>query len=375
MSDDPKADGGKPAPTSGMAVGGLAARAFWITLIVLAAVTILLVLLASRAPVPPQTGLDPEPARIEVNLPSTAIQTYVERAARVANEKTEAILDSQLDYLFDPVAGAVHDYAEFHFSVLGEYAELLVAAAGGGRSLWQRFIDWRDGEAQVVLDAETQAEVDKLAEQAEGRIENAIQQRLYAGFDTRREQVERVLNSTFVTMFEREFQRLSSEGLAALGGGAMISGATRTALDGALARARVSKPIAMTVAVVSSAALTKFLAAALTKTALKSGAKLGGKALASGAGLAGGAATGAAIGTTLGPIGSAVGGVTGAVAAWISVDYAAIKIDEYLNRDEFEAGLYAHIAVQRKDFASALKAAIDLRELNVVGMTLKERAP
>lgn len=65
-------------------------------------------------------------------------------------------------------------------------------------------------------------------------------------------------------------------------------------------------------------------------------------------GVATGAATGAAVGTTVGPVGTVVGAIVG-VGAAIMVDFGAIKLEEYLNRDELEGEIMKAIEIAERE--------------------------
>ena len=84
-------------------------------------------------------------------------------------------------------------------------------------------------------------------------------------------------------------------------------------------------------------------------------------------------AAGAALGFTLGPVGAVVGGLTGAVAAWFAVDYAVIKVDEALTRDEFESDIRSVISERKDELHKELKVALSTRRNDLVDQTLQDR--
>ena len=94
----------------------------------------------------------------------------------------------------------------------------------------------------------------------------------------------------------------------------------------------------------------------VTKFGLKSSAKLAAEALAklaakkatsAGAGMLAGAALGGTGGSVVPALGTAAGaiagGIVGGIAVWVGVDFLALKLEEMVGRDAFEADLMRSI--------------------------------
>ncbi|OUD13864.1 hypothetical protein [Thioflexithrix psekupsensis] len=92
--------------------------------------------------------------------------------------------------------------------------------------------------------------------------------------------------------------------------------------------------------------------------------KLVARTAAKATGIGSGAATGAAAGAAAGSvvpvagtaIGAAVGGIIGAVAGWLITDQVVLKLDELLNRSEFEIEIRTAIDEQKVLLKQTVKA-------------------
>jgi hypothetical protein len=86
----------------------------------------------------------------------------------------------------------------------------------------------------------------------------------------------------------------------------------------------------------------------------------------------GGAGLGALGGSWAGPVGAAAGGAIGGAAAWFAVDAAVITIDEYFNRDDFEADLRVMVDEHRSVVLGHLIRAVQRKSEDMQIFTLQD---
>lgn len=277
---------------------------FWGTILVLIAVTAVLVLLALLRPVP-------EPAQISFTQEQ---MNRIDAGAQMAGHKAIADnLDTALDQMFMPVYAGVPAYADFHYSVWGQYVELLAA-----------------GRETLGLEEE---------------VGSLLRQHLFDGFETRHaEQITHLhglYQQAVMDHFGEEAERIEAET------GQPLPEAARLAMQDAQQRMMLTVPAAATGSAAANVAVIAIVKPIAKKVVAATAAKAAAKGIGKAGGI-GGAATGGAIaGSFFGPVGTVVGGVGGAVVGWLAVDYAVVRLDEYFNRDEFEAELTAAIDEQK----------------------------
>jgi hypothetical protein len=320
----------------------LFARFFWGTIIILAVASLGLVAIGLLRSDQSESDLqgDQQPTREvtavqEVEIEPNTLQAVFERAARTASAETSHAIDPLLDDLYEPVYGGITSYADFHYTVLGEYAELVGAALGTAA--------------------------------------DAIEDRLYDGFDDRLERVASTLDARFADEFRTALmQELENEIPSELSD-VPLAPITQHAIEDTLARVRVTVPVATVMATVGGAAAIKAVSAAIAaKVATKVAAKAAGKGVAKGTGILGGAGLGALGGSWGGPVGAAVGGAIGGAAAWFAVDAAVVSIDEYFTRDDFEAELRLMIDEHRGVVRGHLTNALKRKSEDMQSFTLKD---
>ena len=269
-------------------------------------------------------------------IPLQEIAALVDEAAARAETATIAQVDTHLDLLFGPVDAAIPGYADFHYSVLGEYTQ--------------------------------------LAQLATGQVGDALEERLFGGFQERLDRAVASLEGQFNATYEQE---LSAELSNALGNAELrfLTEGTQIALSDASARASTGKPISLVLGVagarVGMQAVKIVSRAVARKLLLSIGRKTAAKTATRGSGAGGAAGVGAAISAPLGPIGAAVGGAGGFIVGWLATDYAVIKLDELFNREEFEAELRTMISEERDALRTVLIAQISSKrqEISLAGRT------
>lgn len=305
-----------PAPDTIRPTGRGIGFYFWATILVLIAVTLVLVGLALLRPLP-DAPTAPLPAQI--SLTQQQLGQIETRARQAGHQAVAAQLDPALDQMFQPVHAAIPAYAEFHYSVWGQYAELLAAGA----------------ETLGI----------------EEEVGSLMREQLFAGFEDRHRAEMTRLDDIHRTALTDAFVR-EGETLAAISGQPLPQAVAMTLQD-AQNRMLVTLPMASASATLAVVAIVKPIAKKIVAaTAVKAAAKGLGKA----GGIGGAATAGAIAGSTLGPVGTVIGGIGGGIIGWLAVDYAVVKLDEYFNRAEFEAELARAIDEQKAAMGQSILA-------------------
>jgi len=230
-----------------------------------------------------------------------------------AGAQTEQIVAERINTAFAPVYERIPVFLDFHYSVIGEYTELTAAVADGAGTELKRilFDEVNFDQGLNIAIASIQSESDTVLSAALTRINDEVREKLDL------DPSELALLGKVVTL------SMEDAGKRFDGGELMLKSAGAMAGAGAVA-AVMTKTIGKKIA-------SKLAAKAAAKTAVKA---------ATGAG--GGAATGAAAGMLCGPLAWVcvpVGGVAGAVTFWLATDKVIIEVDEYFNKETFEAEL------------------------------------
>ena len=240
-----------------------------------------------------------------------------------SGERMRRAVTRRVDALYAPIYGRIPKLADWHYSVLGEYAELGQAAAGRLSVAWEQRLlgpDFASRLEAVVFALEGDLTATLRAAQ------QRVQERVRGELDLPGRWAETALGHVLAPV------RADLEGRVEL----------QAAKAGALGGTLVARKLLMTLA-------GKTLAAAGTKLAVKSGSKWV-------AGVTGGAGA-AALCSVVPGIGTLVCGVGGALAVWIGFDAVAVKVDEALHREDFERDLRALVDQARRDTETELLQA------------------
>lgn len=276
--------------------------------------------------------------------PEQLARTLAETHAWLSNrrDQAEARLDAELDPAFDSLIAAalerVPDYADWYYSLRGEYTRLWEAAFGDlpammMEQLQQRVFDAAGTAAGLEstgarMDQLVETELGAAGEQGLARLERLLRERarpVEGAADVEVTEAHQLDAQPFERLdpyLELSGQDIARQGVAA-GAGAAVG------------------------------------AAALKKLGASSAAKLGAKAAASTlAGAGSGAAAGAAlcgatvVGAPLAAGCALVGGIVSGVGTWLAVDSAVLGAEEWLQREAFEERL-------REDLRLELEALRD----------------
>lgn len=270
-------------------------------------------------------------------------------------------LTGALDPVFDQALALVPAFADWYYSLSGEYLRLFHAVSGDlPEFLAERL------ELLVFQPADTAAGLDRVLVSLDGQLARQMQtaaadyQVLLADLLHRHrldpDGVEVQVQGTWspaedISHGLQPFVALSAKDLGRQG---LATGA------GVAASSLVFKKLgASTVAKTSSLIAAKQSASVLAALA----SKLGLKTLAKGGVLAGagtGAASGAGlcaasvVGAPLAPGCALLGGVLSGAAAWVLVDKVVIEADELLNREDLERQMRSALQQQRDELEMAL---------------------
>lgn len=286
---------------------------FWATILTLAIGTALLVVFGS---VRNQTNI---PSEYEIS--PTTLETIFSDTAEVARLAVEPDVGAVLRSVYAPVYAAIPIYAEFHYSVLGEYTELTEAALG--------------------------------------QMSGAIEERLFAGFGARLNGAAQTLDQRYVEEYQNALRNNIQSKIPAENLSLPLGQMSQSVLEDAMSRARIAFPIAsVSAGIVGSGGLKAISALIAKKMATKIAAKAAIKGVAKGGGVLAGVGGGALACSWSGP-GAALCGIAGGAAAWLFTDAVIVNIDEYYNRAEFEAELRMMIDDDRRAKEVMINAALE----------------
>ncbi len=298
------------------------ARWFWGSIVIMATLSISLSLMAIYQQDKDNSAAAPnEPSATEMS--SSVLKTALEDANIIAADKVKLQISAMLDNAYQPAYDAISMYAEIHYSVWGEYAELGAAAIGD--------------------------------------VGVKLEETLFGDLGPRLESVGAELDQVFNNAFKTS---LEQEKVIFIGSGTSLGPLTEIAFDDAQRRMLITVPVG-TAAITGTKAIAAVIAKKIgAKLAAKAALKAGGK-LALVSATAGG---GAALCAWSGP-GAVLCAAGGGIGAWLVADYGIVKIDEYWNREDFELELRKMIDERKFEHQVALETAVASRALAVQEMT------
>jgi hypothetical protein len=254
-----------------------------------------------------------------------------------AATELDVIVDREIDTVFEAVYVQIPKFADFHYSLVGEYTQLLAMLTDDAdkkalailfneahfdERLNQSFVNMNEGANHIVKNA--LEKIDNHAKTDFGFTQDEMTL------------INQTLQITQADVLSRFDFSVNSVRFAGVGLGVVAIGAVGTQA-------------------------ARFIG---KRTSGKIAAKLATRTVAKATGIGSGATTGAAIGAATGSVvpvvgnavGAAVGGVIGAVAGWLMTDQVVLKVDELLHRSEFEADIRAAIDEQKILLKQAVKA-------------------
>lgn len=281
------------------------------------------------------------------------VLTVLDERVEETRKGLAASVDAGLGPIFAAAEGQIPAFADWYFSLTGEYTRLAAAAFGDLADLLAERLD-----ELVFGPAGTEQALDALTERLGAEAVSGVQDgaREVQGLLQRLARSQALPAEALAVTADwapgerlgtelLPFAAISPEDIARHGAAASAGVAAGVAVGGKLGGAAVAKAATSLAAKPSAGAA----AALLAKLGVKSAAKAGGALGAAGSGAALGAVicTGTVAGAPLSPACALIGGAVSGVAAWLLVDKAVVEADEYLHRETFEAALREALAEQR----------------------------
>ena len=293
----------------------------------------------------------------------TQTQNWIKQRAEQVHDELLAPLDRETKIIFQRASARVPVFADWYYSLTGEYARLFYAAFGNlpdylSKQL-QQHVFTPAGTAEAI-DGLTTALDTRLAEQfryaaldLQGMLTRLIRQHRVSA-DQVNIQVggQWALATQLAERLDSHIsigpQDIARQGVAT---SAAVAASAVTAKK--LGAATVSKVSAKFAAKPSLGAL----ATAASKLGLKSAAKAGGTLAGAGTGATGAAVlcTSTVAGAPLAPGCALVGGALTGLATWLLVDKAVLETEELLNRESFEQELREALEAQRRELITMLE--------------------
>jgi hypothetical protein len=258
---------------------------------------------------------------------SVAVLKEAEARATAALAAARSGLADELHAAFDAARARVPGYLDWYYSLTGEYLRTFGVLSGDG---------------VAYLRGQTSARLTPAAGQG---LERHLQEMRLAS-ETFRAERARVLAGCARYLPDDGAEvvfvaRMASDGVPAALAAMDLTDATAERLGLRLGGSAAAGVLGgMVAAKAVGTASGKLAAKALVTFAGKKATSVGAGMLAGGAaGGAGGSAV-PGVGTTLGAL---VGGIVGGAAIWVGVDFLALKLEEEIGREAFEADLLAAI--------------------------------
>lgn len=300
-----------------------AARFFWGTIAVMALGTVALQIMASRNVTRTTPPIASAPSPVE--KAAEKLRQALEQAPDAVLQQVQPQLDVLLDRAFQPVYDGIPAYADFHYSVRGEYTELVFAVAGS--------------------------------------LETDLEKRLFQGLPQRLQHVSAQMDEEF----SRAYEQILGERIRAAAGAVDLGEVMHRATQDAVQRVTVTAPVAAATAVVGTVSMKAITKAVAKKVAAKVAVKATSKGALKGGSVLGGMGTGAAICSPTGLIAVACG-VAGGAIAWVATDAVVIGLDELLNREEFEQNLRDAVDAEKARVRQAMTQQLQFKRVELIRM-------
>ncbi len=242
------------------------------------------------------------------------------------NEKIEY----EINQAFVPVYNNIDTFLDFHYSVIGEYTELVGAATN---EIGNTIKDKLFGEA-----------FDNNLEQVKGQVNQKYIEILKEHFDQidaiATKNINKTLNSKIFSRLNDDIQQRTSSQILKLG--SIIGTATTVKIIGAVT--------------------AKIIAKTATKLATKTAIKTTAKTTASG--------TAATVGLSCGPFAWICSPVLAGVV-WFGTDAIIVTTDEYMNRDKFKQEIITMLDNQKQELTDNMQLSYT-KQLKTDSISIQE---
>lgn len=233
--------------------------------------------------------------------------------------RLEATVDTEVDKAFEPVYGQIGPYADFHYSIRGQYTEISAVVIG-------EFVE------TISTRLYDSVHFEERMNAANEAISGAAETEIGAALAALRERARGAVGLSFKDM-------------------PLFDGAIQLTRDSVASRFAAARAAGF---VIGRTLTRQGMKIFVTGIARAMSGKIATRVAARSAGMSAAASGGAAAGSVVGPVGTALGGAVGALVGWLVTDAVAISIDEAINRESFEAEVRKMIDDQK----SAVKAAM-----------------
>lgn len=286
----------------------------------------------------------------DANLSELAgeIQDIVARREAVASDELTRLIDEEVERVFEPVYAGIPRFADWYYSLTGEYLRYAHAIGGDVSDYLQRQLKERVFDAAALEQA--LAELPERLDQQTLTLLSETHREMLAAFKSAladRIEGPAQANATLVGRVDIDQQLTASlEPTLADIRRQVISLTAATGAGVVIAKGGAALVIKKTLASIAATKSFQVAGAVLAKLAAKSALKGGGVLASAGAA--------AAVCSPTGP-GALICGAVAGLAAWVAVDLAVMEVDEALNRDLFEADMAAAIREQQHQLKEQLQ--------------------
>ncbi len=299
---------------------------FWSTIVVLALIYIWLQFLASShirddefnktkqtTVIPPQIAtvikefiVDDD--SIKKYLEDNATAKYLKSNFNSSIDNINATIDRRVDRLFAPVYNNIDSFLDFHYSVIGEYTELGLAATG----------KIEEGIRDRLFGSQFNNELSDTTMQIKSRFASILDMQQKSIENHIMIDIDKKLNNNILDTLKKDINSSVS---------------TQKNKIATLLGVGISYKMIMTT--IGSKIVAKLSSKMIAKGVIKGGSKLGAVGI------------GAATGAVCGPAAIICSPIL-AAAAWFGTDAMLATGDEYLNRDEFKQEIVQSIDQQKR---------------------------
>ena len=253
---------------------------------------------------------------IRNNLENSETLTLIKENLNLKVINLNETIENKVNLAFSPVYNNIDSFLDFHYSVVGEYTELINAA--------------RNEMTITIKDKLFGKEFNSSLEQVKKQVNNKYIELIKEHNDKVEilgtKDVDKILNFQILTKLEEDINSRASVQVI-----------------------KLSSLLGTGVAVkIIAAVSTKIIAKSATKLAAKTAIKMTAKVAASG--------TAASVGLGCGPFAWICSPVA-ATIAWFGTDAIVISADEYMSREEFKQDIIAMLDKEKEEIIEKLQTS------------------
>lgn len=289
----------------------------------------------------------PEAKRLQLSLD---MQGALDAEQSTLEQRMQQRIDTAVDTAFAPMHGHVSDFSDWYYSLTGEYMRYAHAVGGDMAAYLQQRLEetvFQPAALDVNLDnmlADLNAGLLQEMKQSGTKLTTELGLLIAASSWPSGPSAPVMGDSLNLDQLFAAGLELSSADLNRQVFSTLVATGTGVAAAKGMGAVVAKKTLAKMAGTKSFHAASVLLAKLAAKSAIKGG------------GVLAGAGTGAAICSPTGP-GALVCGAVGGLLAWVAIDKAVIKLDEALNREEFEKDIHQAITSRQDQLKAALQTA------------------